>query len=369
MVLSNSPTALDSVSILDMLSVHEHEQVLFCYDSATGLRAIIAIHNTVLGPALGGTRLWQYAEEKQALTDVLRLSRGMTFKAAISGLDLGGGKAVIIGQPTIKSEALFRRFGQFVDSLSGKYITAEDVNISVKDVELMMKETQHVVGRSESNGGSGDPSPVTAYGVYMGIKACLKHRTGSESLAQKTVLVQGTGKVGEALAKLLHHDGAKLILFDIDKERVKKVAQETNAQIIHDESEIASTPCDVYAPCALGAGLNPTTIPQLNCSIVAGAANNQLLEEKRDGQALKEKDILYAPDFLINAGGLINVSNERIGYNAQRAKHQTEGIYDTLLSVINIAEQENITPHEAALRFALDRIDRVAKINAYSKKW
>ena len=369
MTVSTPTTILDSVSVLEMLSVHEHEQVLFCFDAATGLRAIIAIHNTVLGPALGGTRLWQYTDEKQALTDVLRLSRGMTFKAAISGLDLGGGKAVIIGSPKIKSEALFRRFGQFVDSLSGKYITAEDVNISVKDVELMMKETRHVVGLSEGNGGSGDPSPVTAYGVYVGIKASLKYKTGSESLANKTILIQGIGKVGESLAELLHTDGAKLVLFDIDRERVKRVAQRTNAAVISDENDVVSTPCDIYAPCALGAGLNPKTIPQLNCSIVAGAANNQLLDEKRDGQALKERGILYAPDFLINAGGLINVSNERIGYNAQRARQQTEGIYDALLQVLHLADQENSTSHEAALQVALNRVERVANINSYSRKW
>jgi leucine dehydrogenase len=339
-----------------------HEQVVYCHDEATGLRAIIAIHNTVLGPALGGTRFYNYATEAEALTDVLRLSRGMTFKAAVSGLNLGGGKAVIIGDPhRIKNEFLMRRFGKFVDSLAGKYITAEDVNIGVRDMEYVRMETRHVTGIPVSMGGSGNPSPVTAYGVFLGMKAALKYKTGSESLEGKRVIVQGVGSVGTYLCEHLHKAGAKLFVQDVWEPNLQRAANQFGATVVT-EADVYTMDADVYAPCALGATLNPDTIPSLNVGIVAGAANNQLLDETRDGNALVQRGILYAPDFLINAGGLINVYTELEGYNKERALERAEGIYASALAVFERADREALTPHEAALSQALARIDAVGRI-------
>ncbi|MCE2734594.1 MAG: NAD(P)-binding domain-containing protein [Cyclobacteriaceae bacterium] len=340
-----------------------HEQVVFCHDEATGLKAIIGIHNTVLGPALGGTRMWHYTNEQEAITDVLRLSRGMTFKAAISGLNLGGGKAVIIGDARkLKSEAFMRRFGKFVNSLNGKYITAEDVNMKTQDMEYISMETKHVTGLPESMGGSGDPSPVTAYGVYLGMKSTAKKVFGSDSLVGKKVAVQGVGQVGMHLVEHLVKEGAKVTINDISEEKVKMLVEKFGVATVGAE-EIFDLDMDIYAPCALGATLNDNTIPRLKCAIVAGAANNQLKDEVKHGYMLRDKSITYAPDFLINAGGLINVYNEFLGnYNRKRALEQAEKIYQTNLSILNLADDEKISSQEAAIQLAEKRILEVGRV-------
>jgi len=345
------------------LSTLGHEQVVFCHDEATGLKAIIGIHNTTLGPALGGTRMWNYATEQEALTDVLRLSRGMTFKAAISGLNLGGGKAVIIGDAkTMKTEAFLRRFGKFVNSLGGKYITAEDVNMKTADMEFIAMETRHVTGLPESVGGGGDPSPVTAYGTYLGIKASAKRVFGSDSLSGKKVAVQGVGQVGMHLVEYLTKENATVFISDISDEKVKTVANKFGAKAVAQEA-IYDLDVDIYAPCALGATLNDSTIPRLKCSIIAGAANNQLKDEIKHGYMLMDRSITYAPDFLINAGGLINVYNEFLGnYNRSRVFEQAERIYSTCLTIFDLADKEKINTQEAAIKIAEKRIDEVGRV-------
>ncbi len=352
-----------STSIFEMVGNMGHEQLVFCNDEATGLKAIIGIHNTVLGPALGGTRMWNYASEQEAVTDVLRLSRGMTYKAAISGLNLGGGKAVIIGDATkIKNEALMRRFGRFVDSLGGRYITAEDVNMKTKDMEYVHMETEHVTGIPEAMGGSGDPSPVTAYGVYMGIKASAKKVYGSDSLKNKSVAVQGVGQVGMYLVEHLVKEGAKVFITDINQEKLKLVAKNTGAQVVSMD-EIYDLDVDIYSPCALGATVNDETIPRLKAKIIAGAANNQLQNEAKHGYMLLDYGITYAPDFLINAGGLINVGAEYYGtYNREATLKQTEGIYDTCMRIFSLAEAEKIATQEAAIKIAEQRIEAMGKV-------
>lgn len=351
-----------SPSYFDLVAEFAHEQVVVCNDRDTGLKAIIGIHNTVLGPALGGLRFWNYANDVAALVDVLRLSRGMTYKAAISGLNLGGGKAVIIGDAAkLKNEFLLRRFGKFVESLNGKYITAEDVNIGVKDIDYVSMETQHVAGIPVEKGGSGDPSPVTAYGVYIGMKAACKFSHGSDSLAGKKIVVQGVGKVGRYLTEHLVKEGATVYIYDLNPDHVKALASETGATPISAEA-VYSTPMDIYAPCALGGTVNPDTLPQLKCAIIAGGANNQLLDEERDGAAVVARGVTYAPDFLINAGGLINVYTELEGYNRERALAKTEGIYDTTLQALSLARDEKITPQAAAIRLATQRIEKIGSI-------
>jgi len=351
-------------NVFDSVSASKHEQVVFCNDPESGLRAIIAIHNTVLGPALGGTRMWMYKSEGEALNDVLRLSRGMTYKAAISGLNLGGGKAVIIGDSRLhKSEALFRKFGRFVNNLNGKYITAEDVGTSTKDMEHIAMETKHVTGLPESMGGGGDPSPVTAYGVFMGMKASAQFTWGTDSLNGKKVLVQGVGHVGEHLVKSLVKDGAKVFICDINEDQLKKVSIESGAQIVAADS-IYDMDIDVYAPCALGATLNTDNINRLKCSIIAGAANNQLADETIHGPMLTKKGITYAPDFLINAGGLINVYSELDNYNRKRALTQTEHIYNVTLKILKKAEADGVYTQLAAIQMAEKRIADISKIKS-----
>lgn len=355
--------AIKEAGIFRSLAEFGHEQVVFCHDAATGLKAIIAIHNTVLGPALGGTRMWNYTSEEEALTDVLRLSRGMTFKAAVSGLNLGGGKAVIIGDPhALKSEAFLRRFGKFVNSLNGKYITAEDVNMKTGDMVYIHMETPHVTGLPESMGGGGDPSPVTAYGVYMGIKASAKKVFGNDSLENRRIVVQGVGQVGSHLVEHLAKEHAKVFVSDVNVEKVNRVAQVFHATAIEQE-EVVDMDVDIYAPCALGATINDETIPRLKCSIVAGAANNQLKDEIRHGYMLQDRSITFAPDFLINAGGLINVYHEFLGnYDRRRVMDQAEKIYDTCLDILKFAEREKITSQEAATRLAEKRIAEVGRL-------
>lgn len=348
--------------IFDALANDEHEQVLFCNDNETGLKAIIGIHNTVLGPALGGTRMWEYASNAEALNDVLRLARGMTYKAAISGLNLGGGKAVILGDVTkLKNEALLRRFGRFIESLNGLYVTAEDVNMSPADMEYISKETRHVTGLSESIGGGGDPSPVTAYGVYVGMKASAKKAFGSESLQGKRISVQGAGHVGMYLLEILAQEKAELYVSDINENRAKKAAAKYGAVAVGLD-EIYDLDVDIYSPCAMGATINDDTMDRLRCIIIAGAANNQLDDEAVHGQLLANKGIIYAPDFLINAGGLINVGIDYLGgWSKEKAYHETEKIYQTTLDILQMSENEGISSQAAAMRLAKRRISDFAK--------
>jgi leucine dehydrogenase len=345
--------------IISQMSMMGHEQVLFCNDEATGLKAIIAVHNTVLGPALGGTRVWAYNNELEALNDVLRLSRGMTYKNAISGLNLGGGKAVIIGDArTIKSEALFRRFGKFVNGLAGKYITAEDVGVSPLDMNYVSMETQHVVGLP---GKSGDPSPVTAYGVYMGMKAAAKIQFGSDSLSGKKIAVQGVGHVGEYLVKHLTEEGALVSITDIHKETLSRVAQTYGAKIVA-PNDIYDIDMDIYAPCALGATINDDTLSRLKCSVIAGAANNQLMDEQKHGVEVMKKGIIYAPDFTINAGGVINCFSEVQGLSAAWAHSKAEEIYTTIHSIVKRSQDTQIPTYQIANKMAEERIEAIGKV-------
>ena len=344
------------------LAERDHEQIVMCSEPSVGLKAIIAIHNTTLGPALGGVRMWPYKNEDEALWDVLRLSRGMTYKAAISQLNLGGGKAVIIGDPkSDKSEILFRTFGRYVEGLSGRYITAEDVGIDVRDMEWVRMETKYVTGIPQALGGSGDPSPVTAQGVYMGMKACAQKAYGSDSLKGKRIAIQGAGHVSSKLAKFLSKEGAKLFITDIDLEKAQQVAEDTGAEI-KDPDSIYGLDVDIFSPCALGGIINDDTIHQLQCDIIAGAANNVLEEESVHGPMLVDKGIIYAPDYVINAGGLINVASELEGYNHDRAHAQAARIYDVILRILHYAEENDVHSYEAANILAEQRINQMGQI-------
>lgn len=343
--------------VFGQVSFDGHEQVVFCNDKDTGLKAIIGIHNTVLGPALGGTRMWNYSNEWEALNDVLRLSRGMSFKSSISGLNLGGGKAVIIGDAkTQKTPELMRKFGEYVNSLSGKYITAEDVGMETKDMDTVREVTQYVTGISEEKGGSGNPSPITAYGVFMGLKAATKYRFGSDNLEGKKVLVQGIGHVGEVLVQHLTESGAIVTIADINEDRLQQVEAKYGAKI-YTGADLYSAEVDIYAPCALGATINDDTIHKIQAKVIAGAANNQLANEVVHGTILKDKGILYAPDFLINAGGVINVYSELANLTRAQVMEKTENIYNTSLEIFKFAETNNITTHQAAMSIAQKRID------------
>lgn len=343
--------------VFGQISFDDHEQVVFCQDKDTGLKAIIGIHNTVLGPALGGTRMWNYTNEWEAVNDVLRLSRGMSFKSSISGLNLGGGKAVIIGDAkTQKTPELMRRFGQFVDSLSGKYITAEDVGMETKDMDTVREVTKYVTGISESKGGSGNPSPITAYGVFMGLKAAAKYQFGTDNLEGKRVLVQGIGHVGEVLVDHLTKNGAIVTIADINEQRIEEVVKKYGAKAFTG-ADLYAADVDIYAPCALGATINDETINKIQAKVIAGAANNQLANEVMHGNLLKERGILYAPDFLINAGGVINVYSELANLASAQVMEKTENIYNTSLEIFKFAETNNITTHRAAMEIAQKRID------------
>jgi len=346
----------------DLIKKMGHEQVTFCYDPASGLKAIIAIHNTSLGPALGGTRMYPYETEDAALEDVLRLSRGMTYKSAAVGMNLGGGKGVIIGDPKKdKSEALFRAYGAFIERMKGQFITGEDVGMDVNDIEFMFMETDYVVGLSRGHGGSGDPSPKTAFGVIEGMNACVERKLKRKSLKGLTVAVQGLGHVGYHVAKLLHQKGAKIIGCDVDKEAMTKAKKEFGIKMVGPD-EIYDVTCDIFSPCAMGGILNADTIPQLKCSIVAGSANNQLKNDKEDGQALQDRGILYAPDYVINAGGLINVALELEGYSERRAMILIRNIYYNLKRIFEISEEQQIVPNRAADQLAEERIQKVCGI-------
>lgn len=347
--------------VFGQVSFDNHEQIVFCHDKDTGLKAIIGIHNTILGPALGGTRMWNYANEWEALNDVLRLSRGMTYKAAITGLNLGGGKAVIIGDSKIdKSPELISKFGEYVNSLSGRYITAEDVGTTTEDMDLIRLKTAFVTGVSESKGGSGNPSPVTAYGVYMGMKAAAKYQFGTDNLAGKKILVQGIGHVGETLVSYLSEEGALVQIADINQNRLEEIASKYHATIVTD-TDLYAADVDIYAPCALGATINDNTINKLKAKVIAGAANNQLANDAIHGQLLRDRGIAYAPDFLINAGGIINVYGEIAGYDKAEAMKRTENIYTTTLEIFHYAEENNCTTQHAAMSIAQRRIDLAKK--------
>jgi leucine dehydrogenase len=362
MTITEIATPTAPQGIFDRIAEMGHEQLVLCSDPSCGYRGIIAIHSTTLGPALGGTRFWSYASDEEAITDALRLARGMTYKNAVAGLNLGGGKSVIIGDNrTQNREMLFRAHGRFVEGLGGRYITAEDVGTSTSDMEFVHMETDYVTGLA---GKSGDPSPVTAHGVFRAVRASAKFHWGSDDLAGKTVAVQGAGHVGYYLARELHDAGAKLIVTDIDAERVKRVVDDFGARAVK-PNEIYGVQADIFSPCALGGVINDDTLPQLKVEIVAGAANNQLLEE-RHGDALEERGILYAPDYVANAGGVINVYGELAGWDAARALRKADDIYDTTLGVFEISRSEGIPTYEAADRLAERRLRAVA---SREKSW
>ncbi|HET9453317.1 MAG TPA: Glu/Leu/Phe/Val dehydrogenase dimerization domain-containing protein [Gemmatimonadaceae bacterium] len=353
------------MQIFDTIASMGHEQVVLCHDPASGYRGIIAIHSTVLGPALGGTRFWSYASDEEAIVDALRLARGMTYKNAVAGLNLGGGKSVIIGDnKTTDRELIFRAHGRFCESLGGRYITAEDVGTSTADMDYVHMETKNVSGLA---GRSGDPSPVTAHGVFRAIQASAKERWGKDDLAGRTITVQGCGHVGYFLAKELHEAGAKLVVTDIDADRVKRVVTEFGARAVAPDA-IYGEAADVFAPCALGAIINDKTIPQLKVEVVAGAANN-VLHEERHGDALEKKGILYAPDYVANAGGVINVYSELAGWTSARAFRKADEIYDTVLKVFSIARQDKVPTYVAADRLAEQRIRAVGAMVRTWPQW
>ena len=346
------------MEILEYMETHGHEQLLICHEPSQGLRAFIAIHDTTLGPACGGLRVWPHESEDDAIMDVLRLSRAMTYKSAVAGLDLGGGKALIMADPrTDKNEAMLRAFGRHVDSLGGRYVTTEDVGMTPRDVEYIAQETKHVVGLPESLGGSGDTSLMTGLGVYLGMKAAAKATWGDDSLADRTVAIQGFGHVGSNTANHLLEEGAQLVVTDIF-ESARKTAADMGATVVEPDA-IYDAECDIFSPCALGGVLNSETIPRLRCEIVAGGANNQLLSDS-DGDLLEERGITYAPDYVVNAGGIINVGSEIGGvYRKDKALELTKRIYRTTLDVIETARSEGITTNAAAARIAERRIAAV----------
>lgn len=352
--------------VFDAVAKEGHEQVLFGYDKVSGLKTIIAIHSTALGPALGGTRFFPYESEEDALEDVLRLSRGMTYKAAAAGLDLGGGKAVIIGDPrSDKSERLFRAYGRVVDSLQGRYITAEDVGTTTDDLDMVGRETRWALGNSIALGGAGDPSPVTARGLYAATRAVFKKLWGDADIAGRRFAVQGVGKVGGAFVQLLVEGRAEVVVTDAYEPAIETAVQNFGVEAVAVE-EIHKVDCDVFSPCALGAGLNESTIPELNCAAIVGSANNQLATGK-DAHRLKDRDVLYAPDFVVNAGGLINVYDELHGYSRTRVMHRVDSIYEATLAILDTAEELDITPDEAARKVAEDRIREIGDLRRFRR--
>lgn len=343
------------MKLFDYMEKYDYEQVVICQDKNSGLKAIIAIHDTTLGPALGGLRMWTYDSEDDAIEDALRLARGMTYKAAAAGLNLGGGKTVLIGDPKKdKSEALFRALGRYIEGLNGRYITAEDVGTNVEDMDTIHLETKYVTGISPAFGSSGNPSPVTAYGVYKGMKAAAKVAFGSDSLEGLTVAVQGVGNVAYSMCEYLHNEGVKLIVTDINEENVQRAVDAFGAIRVSPD-EIYDVECDIFSPCALGGIINDNTIDRLKCKVIAGSANNQLRED-RHGDMIEARGMVYAPDYVINAGGLINVADELQGYNPDRAMKKVETIYDNILKVFEIAKRDGIPSYQAADRMAEERI-------------
>ena len=352
--LVSAPTELE---LLDIAAEHGAEQVVMAADDDTGLRAIVAIHSTVLGPGLGGTRFYPFATEREALIDVLRLARGMTYKHAVCGNDLGGGKAVIIGDPrVIRSDALMTAYARFVDRIGGRYLTAEDVGTTQVDMDLIRGITPFVTGTSESIGGSGDPSPATAWGVFHAMRAVAEQRWGNADLAGRHVAIAGVGKVGAALARHLAEVGCRVTVADVRADATAALATELGAQVA-DSSIVHEIECDILSPCALGATLNEHTIPRLRCAAVCGCANNQLATDA-DGERLAAAGVLYAPDYVVNAGGVINIAVELEagGYDHERALTRVATIHDTVARVFATADREGITPAAAADHLAEERL-------------
>lgn len=354
------------MGVFDAVATDGHEQILYGYDKVSGLKAIIAIHSTALGPALGGTRFFPYETEEAALEDVLRLARGMTYKAAAAGLDLGGGKAVIIGDPREKKgERMFRAYGRIVDSLQGRYITAEDVGTTTQDMDIVRRETRWALGSSVALGGSGDPSPVTARGLHAAARAVAQKLWGDSDLAGRRFAVQGVGKVGSAFVQLLVEARAEVMVTDAYEPAIDAAAETYGVKPVEPD-EIYEVDCDFFSPCALGAGLNQETIPRLNCQAILGSANNQLATDE-DAKRLADRGILYAPDFVVNAGGLINVYDELNGYSKTRALHRVDSIYDATLNILEKSESHGVNPNEAALMVAEDRIREIGDLRRFRR--
>ncbi len=352
------------MEIFEEIAAYGHEQVLYCSEPKLGLRAIIAIHDTSLGPALGGCRVFPYASAASALQDVLRLSRGMTYKAAVAGLDLGGGKSVIIGDSSIKSESVLRAFGRHVHSLGGRYLVAEDMNTSCRDMEWIARETPYVTGLSPAHGGLGEPGPVTAFGVFQGIRASLQHVFGTPEVAGRTISVQGLGNVGSGLLKHLHEGGANILVSDIDAGRVAHAVELYGATAVASDDYL-STACDVLAPCAIGGIINERTIPTLRAKVIAGGANNILLDEVADAERLQDHGVAMAPDYVINAGGLIAMFAEWTAGTLERAMADTANIYETTIEVFERASRENCTTMAASRALAEERIRVVSGIRSH----
>jgi leucine dehydrogenase len=346
------------------IQVNGYEKVVRCRDKESGLHALIAVHDTTLGPALGGLRMLPYASEDEALFDVLRLAKGMTYKSAVAETGLGGGKSVIIGDPARKSRALFHAMGRFIDSLKGLYITAEDMNIGIADLEQVRETTKFVTGLSRDKGSSGNPSPYTARGCLVGLRATCEEAFGSPSFKGRRVLIQGVGAVGGRLAEMLKEEGAEVTICDIDDKRTAELSKKHGFRVVPDATHL-DVECDVYSPCARGATLNDQTIPKLKCKAIGGAANNQL-REPYHAERLKDRGILYAPDYVINAGGIVNVSIELRpgGYDEKKSLAQVDRVYDNLKRVFQIARTENISTRVAAERLAEDRIAAGKKAKA-----
>ena len=352
--------------VFDEVAREGHEQVLYGYDKVSGLRAIIAIHSTALGPALGGTRFFPYRTEEDALEDALRLSKGMTYKAAAAGLDLGGGKGVIIGDPlTDKTERLLRAYGRIVDSLRGRYITAEDVGTTTADLDIIRRETRWALGNSVAEGGAGDPSPLTARGLFAASRAVAGFLWGDTDISGRRFAVQGVGKVGSAFVQLLVEARAEVIISDAHEAPIKTATDIFGVKSV-DVSEIHAVDCDFYSPCALGAGLNETTIPELNCQAIVGSANNQLATDQ-DADRIAARGILYAPDFVVNAGGLINVYDELQGYSRLRALHRVDGVFDATKNILEMSKRDGINPNAAAMRMAEDRIRDIGDLRRFRR--
>jgi leucine dehydrogenase len=352
--------------VFDEVAREGHEQILYGYDKVSGLKTIIAIHSTALGPALGGTRFFPYQTEHEALEDVLRLSKGMTYKAAAAGLDLGGGKAVIIGDPrTDKSERLLRAYGRIIDSLQGRYITAEDVGTTTVDMDIVRRETKWALGYSLAEGGSGDPSPLTARGLYAASRAVCQMLWGDPDVAGRRFAVQGVGKVGSAFVQLLVEHRAEVIVSDAYDAPIKSAVETYGVKSVPQE-EILGVDCDILSPCALGASIREETIPSLNCQAVVGSANNQLATNE-DADRLIERGILYAPDFVVNAGGLINVYDELQGYSRTRALHRVDAIYDATIKILETAESLGVTPNQAAMKVAEERIQTIGDLRRFRR--
>ena len=344
------------MGVFEAIATDHHERVVVGNDPVTGLRAIIAIYSTDLGPALGGTRLFPYRTDDEALTDALRLSKGMAYKASAAGLDLGGGKAVIIGDRSLATNDLWRAYGRLVDSLAGAYITAEDVGTTTADMHVIAEETRWVVGRAAEDHGAGDPSPATARGVIRAMRAATQHLWGNDSLQGSRIAVQGVGKVGSALVEYLVEAGVEVVIADINQAAADALVDRLGVKTVSVD-DILFEPCDILSPCSLGAVLNADTIPGLRCRAVVGSANNQLATDD-DGGRIADAGILYVPDFVANAGGLIHVSAELDEFNAKLVTSRINGIYEAVLSILQRAADTNVTPNDAAVRFAEDRIRR-----------